>query len=396
VVRSEGTVTARMATQQPREVSARSVVGVAGGSAPGVVTFSEGLITQVRPLGKGLAEFEILAPGFIDLQFNGCSSTDVATADGSDWDQIAANLSSHGVTTWCPTLVTASDDDIAAAIARIRSSATHEAASMPRIAGVHLEGPYISVLGAHRAEHARNSVDPSFAENLDPSVRIVTLAPEIRGATDAIAALRRRGVVVSLGHSACTAEQAHAAADAGASLVTHLGNAMGGFHHRSPGLLGAALADERLRVGLIADLEHVHHDVIRMAFAAKGPDGVVLVTDSVAVSAGTVGPVELEPHGGGAAAARLRDGTLAGSALTMDRAVSNCVVAAGVRLEDAVRSASTTPARALGLSDRGEIAPGLRADLVALAWEDRSKTLRVEAVWTGGVLSWLAPGESVC
>jgi N-acetylglucosamine-6-phosphate deacetylase len=374
-----------MASASSFSVSARTVLGAFGTVSPGTVTVAGGLVTEVGPLRGGAPEFEILAPGFVDLQCNGSGSVDVASADGSDWERIGATLASHGVTTWCPTLVTAPDEDTVASVARIASAKRAAAAATPEIAGVHLEGPYLTVLGAHRPEYARTSVDASFAESLDPSVRIVTLAPELPGAMQAIRTLAAKGVVVSLGHSGCSAEQAHEAASAGACLVTHLGNATGVFHQRSPGLFGAALADERLAVGLIADLEHVHTDVLRMAFASKGADGVVLVSDSVAVSAGTVGPVAFE-HGGTRSAARLPDGTLAGSALTIDRAVDNCVSVAGVRVEDAVKAASTTPARILGLYDRGKIAPGLRADLVGLATEEGA--LSVEAVWIAGEMAW--------
>jgi N-acetylglucosamine-6-phosphate deacetylase len=374
-----------MAQASSFSVSARTVLGAFGAVSPGTVTVAGGVVHELGPLSGASPEFEILAPGFVDLQCNGAGSVDVASAEGSDWQVIAAELVSHGVTTWCPTLVTAPDEDTAASVARIGAARKAAGPGSPEIAGAHLEGPYITVFGAHRAEHARSSVEASFAESLDPCVRIVTLAPELPGAMQAITALAANAVVVSLGHSGCSAEQAHEAASAGARLVTHLGNATGVFHQRSPGLFGAALADERLAVGLIADLEHVHADVLRMAFQSKGADGVVLVSDSVAVSAGTVGPVEFGHHGVHRAA-RLADGTLAGSALTMERAVDNCVSAAGVRVEDALKAASTTPARILGMTDRGAIAPGLRADLVALG--TGAGHLSVDAVWIAGELAW--------
>jgi N-acetylglucosamine-6-phosphate deacetylase len=279
----------------------------------------------------------------------------------------------------------------------------------PQIAGIHLEGPFITVAGAHSVEHIRASIESAWVSELDPAVRVVTLAPELPGAGRAIAELVARDVLVSLGHSSCSAEQAHEAAYAGARLVTHLGNATGPFHQRRPGLLGAALADDRLAVSLIADLEHVHPDLLRIAFSAKPSGGVVLVTDAVATAAGTVGPVVFERDGDAnhdrarAAPARLADGTLAGSALTMERAVSNVVNHAGIAIPDAVRAASTTPAELLGLHDRGAIVPGRRADLVGLRWVDEpgerslagegERSLAVEAVWLCGRLVWVAPRD---
>lgn len=375
---------------QSRELSARVVVGADSVLSPGVVAIRGELIDDVGPLGGGAPDFDVLAPGFVDLQVNGIGRIDVATADGDDWVALNESLLAQGVTTWCPTLVTARDEDIERACKRVSLAISDVSSGRPAIAGVHLEGPFITVAGAHRVEHIREVLDSSWVSSLDPAVRVVTLAPEVPGARQAIPRLTSKNILVSLGHSACTAEQAHEAADAGARLVTHLGNATGPFHQRSPGLLGAALSDERLAVSLIADLEHVHPDLLRLAFSAKGPGGVVLVTDAVAAEAGAVGPVALDRDRERGAPARLADGTLAGSVLTMDRAISNVVISARVTIPEAVRAASTTPAELLGLRDRGAIAPGRRADLVALRWVEkgRERSLRVEAVWLAGRLAW--------
>jgi N-acetylglucosamine-6-phosphate deacetylase len=189
--------------------------------------------------------------------------------------------------------------------------------------------------------------------------------------------LAARGVLVSLGHSTASYEQAVAGAEAGARLVTHLFNGMAPLHHRTPGLVGAALADGRLAVSLIADLVHVHPAALAAAFAAKGKDATVLVTDAVAWNRPTHAHRAIA-HGADGVP-RLLDGTLAGSALTMDGAVRNVVGVAGVALDCAISAASTNPARLLALDDRGAIVPGRRADLVAL-----SASLAVETVWVGG------------
>ena len=205
-------------------------------------------------------------------------------------------------------------------------------------------------------------------------MRIVTLAPEADPDLAGTRMLAAAGVVVAIGHSTATYAEARAAADAGATLVTHLFNGMAPFHHRHPGLAGAALDDARLTPSLIADLVHVHPAALRLAIGAKR--SVALVTDAVAVGAGTVGDVVMEERDG---AARLADGTLAGSVLTMDRAVRN-VVDLGFSLVRAVEMASAVPAQILGSDDRGRLEPGRRADIVAL---DRV-SLAVRAVWVGG------------
>ncbi len=234
---------------------------------------------------------------------------------------------------------------------------------------------------ARRERIVANSIiepDLKWIAALPEVVALTTLAPETDGAVEAIEAFVRRHVVVSLGHSTASFEQATAGADAGATLVTHLFNGMGPLHHREPGLLGGALSDDRLTVSVIADLVHVHPGAIRFAFAAKTAARVALVTDAVAWQAGAVGGSALRLVDG---APRLEDGTLAGSVLTMDRAIANVVQRCGVSLEDALRAAATTPAALLGLADRGELAVGRRADLVALDGE-----LQCAATWIGGAL----------
>lgn len=315
-----------------------------------------------------------LVPGFVDLQVNGIGDHDVGSAD-ADWGALDDALLRQGVTSWCPTLTSRPLEAYSAALDRLAEAAARTG-SRPRIAGVHLEGPFLAPAraGAHPAEHLRPP-DIAWLESLPDLVRLVTLAPELPGASAAIEALTSRQVVVALGHSAATAQQTAAAADRGATLVTHLFNAMPPFHHRRPGPVAAALTDPRLTVSLIADLVHVAPEALRLAFAAKGPAGVALVTDAVAIGSERFG-ARLALHEG---APRLPDGTIAGSALTMDRAVANVVRHAEVPLERAVGAAAATPARVLGLTDRGRIAPGARADLVAL-----DDDLTVSAVWVGG------------
>ena len=354
------------------------------------VVVEDGRITEVRP-ALGPVPDVVLVPGFVDLQVNGIGAVDVAGATAAGWTALDEALLAQGVTTWCPTIITAPLDALEASLAGVAAAARRDAGARPEIAGAHLEGPFLAVHGAHRGEFVRAVVDRRWLESLDDVLRIVTLAPELPGAIDAVHALHDRGVLASLGHSACTAEVAFEAIEAGARLVTHLGNAMGPLHHRAPGLLGAALADDRVSVSVIADLVHTHPLFVRTAFAAKSAQGVALVTDAVATSAGST--VAGSAVAGSAGPPRLADGTLAGSVLTMDGAVSNVVSHCDVALTDAVAAASTTPARLLGLDDRGALAPGRRADLVALE-EKGDGRWGVASVWVAGTPAWSAPPES--
>ena len=340
------------------------------------VEIADGLITAINPSGSG-APGRTLVPGFVDLQVNGVEDVDVADAEGDAWERLDELLVAQGVTCWCPTLVTAPLAAYGPALDRITAAAARPVTGRPHIAGAHLEGPFLGgAPGAHPADLIV-PIDVDWLRRLPPIVSVVTLAPEVADAEEAIRLLAGRGVLVSLGHSTATYEQAIAGADAGARLVTHLFNGMGPLHHRKPGLAGAGLADDRLAVSLIADLVHVHPAVLRAVFAAKGANGTVLVTDAVAWRRTTHAGLDISIEEQGAP--RLADGTLAGSALTMDAAVRHVVERAGVALVDAVAAAATTPARLLGLADRGAIEIGRRADLVAL-----TPSLEIEAVWIGG------------
>ena len=320
----------------------------------------------------------VLVPGFIDLQINGVDAVDFAQADRAGWRVALQDQARHGVTACCPTLVSAPLPSYTEPLTVALAVASDDDATGAAVLGVHLEGPFLGgAPGAHVVEHLR-PVDRAWLagllERMPGLVRIVTLAPEADPELAGTRMLAAAGVVVAIGHSTATYTEARAAADAGATLVTHLFNGMAPLHHREPGLAGAALDDERLTPSLIADLVHVHPAALRLAIRAKR--SVALVTDAVAVDAGTVGDVVMQERDG---AARLADGTLAGSVLTMDRAVRN-VVDLGFSLARAVEMASTVPAAILRCADRGRLVAGRRADIVAL---DR-ESLAVRAVWVGG------------
>ncbi|HYV60865.1 MAG TPA: amidohydrolase family protein [Acidimicrobiia bacterium] len=363
---------------------ASSAVCAPGPPEPGWVAIDDGLIIDrgsgPPPVGALDAGSALLAPGLIDLQVNGVDDDDFATADAAGWRRAARAQLERGVTAFCPTLVTAPLDRYDDALEHV-SAARHDLAGapLPSVLGVHLEGPFLGgAPGAHPVDLVR-AVDLAWLQHLLAAfpdvVTIVTLAPEADPGLAATRFLSDRGVTVALGHSTATYDEVHAAADAGARLVTHLFNGMAPLHHREPGLAGAALEDERLTPTLIADLVHVHPAALRLAIAHKR--NVALVTDRVA----TVG-LRVSEDG----TARLADGTIAGSTLTMDGAVRN-VVATGVAVERAIEMATVIPAGALGLTDRGRLAPGTRADIVAFD----PASLAVRGVWVTGELAFGAP-----
>ena len=363
--------------------------------APGTVIVRGGRITDVRAGRPGASVPHValdggtLGPGLVDLQVNGFAGIDFSTADPAAVRTAAAAIARTGVTAFLPTLVTAPVDELAAAVGRLaaaREELTGTATAQPF--GVHVEGPFLSAThpGAHNPRWLRDPDPDAVAAIVDGApgaVRILTLAPERAGALEAIAALAERGVVVSIGHSDATAAQVRAALHAGARKVTHLFNAQRGLHHREPGVVGVALTDPRVTSGLIADLHHVAPEAGRIALAAA-PGRLLLVTDAAAAAgmppgSYTLGGTPIEQPADGPP---LRpDGTIAGSALTLDRAVANAV-ALGLDLVDAVAAASTLPADLVGEPDRGRLRPGARADLVWLGDD-----LRARATWVCGRLA---------
>jgi len=322
---------------------------------PGWVAIDQGQIIEVGTGAPpdGAEEVEgILAPGFVDLQVNGHGDVDFAAADVPALRRASDALAGTGTTSFCPTVVSrelATYDEVLSRLGEIG-------------VGIHLEGPFLGgAVGAHDPRHVRPlDLQPLLALVERHPVAMVTLAPEADPGFRGVRALAERGVLVALGHSTATYDEVVAATDAGARVVTHLFNAMVGFHHREPGLVGAALDDRRLVPTLIADLVHVHPAALRVAIAAT--PRAVLVSDAVARGTG-----------------RRPDGTLAGSEITLADAVRN-VASIGIPVERAVAMASTIPSDLLGLADRGRIEVGQRADLVVLD----PRTLRVDRTVRAG------------
>lgn len=308
----------------------------------------------------------LVAPGYLDAQCNGAFGIDLA-AEPERVHELAARLPAHGVTSWCPTLVTSPPDRVdrildAAADpgGTVTSGPTPSPAA--HIVGVHLEGPVLNPLrkGAHpeRLLRAPHDVDATRWTRRD-GVVLVTLAPELPGALDLVRTLCRQGVAVAAGHTDATPAELDAAAAAGVAAVTHLCNGMPPFHHRRPGPVGWTLGHDRAVAGLIADGAHLDPLVVRAVFRALGGRRTMLVSDVVAAAG----------RAGAGAVATLADGTLAGATTFLDACVRNLAAFTGCPPETAIRCATEVPARLLGARDRGRLAPGRRADLVLLTPE---------------------------
>jgi N-acetylglucosamine-6-phosphate deacetylase len=324
----------------------------------------------------------VLAPGFIDLQVNGGGGVllnDQPTADGMR--AIARAHRRFGTTACLPTLITDTRERMRSAVAAARSVAGHDG-----VLGLHLEGPFISPKrpGIHRADRI---TQPSagdleeLGELAGAGRSLVTLAPECVPA-GFVRTLASKGVRISVGHSEASAAVVMQAVADGATGVTHLFNAMPPLSAREPGIVGTALSERRLTAGLIVDGIHVDPVSVRTAFMAKGADRIALVTDAMPTVGTSLDRFELMGRTIRLAAGRLtsEEGTLAGAHLDMASAVRNAVRLAQLPLEDALRAASLTPARFLGLdNERGALVSGARADLVALDQE-----LRVIATWVDG------------
>nr|WP_042190859.1 N-acetylglucosamine-6-phosphate deacetylase [Kibdelosporangium sp. MJ126-NF4]CEL19646.1 N-acetylglucosamine-6-phosphate deacetylase [Kibdelosporangium sp. MJ126-NF4]CTQ94554.1 N-acetylglucosamine-6-phosphate deacetylase (EC 3.5.1.25) [Kibdelosporangium sp. MJ126-NF4] len=357
-----------------------------GFTGPVSVHIEDGRIADVTEGADGDAASGLLTPGLVDIQVNGAFGADFAEIDNDGMRRIVRNLPRTGVTRFLPTLITADLHRLLEQARTVLAAVSTVNGSGARSLGVHLEGPFLSPKrpGVH---------DPSLmveptAERINAvlelrdALRMVTLAPELPGGFEAVKRLTEAGVLVAVGHTDATGAETAKAADLGAQMVTHLFNAQRGLGHREPGVPGVALVDERYTLGLIADLAHVGADACRLVFKAAG-DRVALVTDAVAAAGMPPGVYRL----GGAdvllsddGVPRSAEGTIAGSALTLDRAIRN-VISIGVDPVTAFRAATVVPADAIGESAMGRIEPGALADLVL--WDDE---LRPSKVWVEGKL----------
>lgn len=345
------------------------------------VAFSDGVIAAVAPTDEvDAADATTLTfpdgtavPGFVDTHTHGYGGDDATAASAEAYVGIAESVTRHGVTTVLPTTMSATRSTLADA-ARAFADAARREHDGAALAGLHLEGPHLNPdrAGAQDASVFRRP-DPDELDALlglaDGAIRRVTIAPELPGAGEYVRRATEADVVVSAGHTDADYEAATAGFDAGVSMTTHLFNGMRPFHHRAPGVLGAALTRDDVAVEVIADMHHLHPAAIDLAVRAVGVENAVLVTDAVPVTGLGDGEYRL-----GGRDIVVEDGVctlreenrLAGSTLTMDTAVQNLRNEVGYPLADAARMASTNPAPAVGLSDRGRLREGYRGDVAVL------------------------------
>lgn len=365
-------------------LSAAQLLTRSGLSGPGWVRVDGDTLAEVS-LGPAPAGAEdlgevVLAPGLIDSHAHGGGGA--AFTDGPDAARtaLAAHLA-HGTTSMMASLVTDTIDELAAQVAALAPLV-----ETGELLGIHLEGPWLSP--CHKGAHDPGKLVAPSRADLDRlllthpgAVRMVTLAPELDGGIDAVARCAELGVVAAIGHSDATADVAAASLSGGATVATHLFNAMRPLHHREPGIIGVCLTDPDVAVELICDGVHVHPTIVRHVARTVG-ERLLLVTDAMAAAGAPdgrylLGPLDVDVVDG---VARLEsNGAIAGSTLTLDRAVRFAVAEAGMTPSDALLAATATPARVHGLTDRGLLHAGLRADLVVL-----SPSLDVRGVMRGG------------
>lgn len=358
-----------------------SNIFVHGKFSAGSLTISDGQIEKVEIKGPQRAGLPFMLPGFVDIHVHGSCGYDFLSPGGG-YEEISQCLVRNGVTSFMPTFAAAPSKSILSSIlafSRAKCSGADPFA-------IHLEGPFISPArkGAQNPVFMRTpdiGELKRYTEASGGKIGLVTLAPELPGSEEFVRYCVQNSIVCSIGHSDATFEQAAASFRWGITVVNHSFNAMSPLHHRKPGVVGAMLLSDNVYCELIADGFHVSPGAVRLLAKNVGPEHIVLITDGIMAQNAGDGEYETEAfrfvvkNG----AAMLRDGTLAGSTLTMDSALRNMLSMTSLSLEKVVPMLTSNPCRAAGLNDRGEIEKGRRADLVIL-----DETMNVTGTYVEG------------
>lgn len=369
----------------PLIISNATIYTETGKIAPGFIELVDGKIKNFGPMDqmpdpRGVKVIELsegyhIIPGMIDVHIHGAGGSDAMDATAEALDTIASHLPPEGTTAFLATTITQAPENIEAALENAAHYIEqHQAPGKAECVGIHLEGPFINKkrAGAQPLEYIINPDREQFAkwqELANGQIRLVTLAPEEPGGLELTRYLKETGVIASVGHSDADFHQIDAAIDAGLSHVTHLFNGMKGFHHREPGVAGAALLRDELMVEMIMDGIHIQRDSVKVAYKLIAPERIVLITDAMrakCLKSGTydLGGQEVTVNG---IDARLADGTLAGSILKMKDAFKNMHEFVGCSIEQLIQMTSTNAAKELKIDDRkGSIAVGKDADIVVL------------------------------
>ncbi|MBS3787478.1 N-acetylglucosamine-6-phosphate deacetylase [Candidatus Bipolaricaulota bacterium] len=327
-----------------------------------------------------------LAPGFIDLQVNGAGGVDFLTCQSDDLERASEFLLTHGTTSFLGTIITQPPEAMNAAVTKLSG------ANMKNLLGIHIEGPFLSKLarGTHNASHVLEPDLETFKTitgDKEEDIRLFTFAPELKKAKDLLGWIQSIGALPSVGHSKASYDTVNEFLDLGVSSFTHLFNGMENFHHRNPGPVGAALNSGSF-VGIIADGQHLHPATVELVKNAKDSERVYLVTDAIAAAGMDEGRYVLgdQPIIVNDRLARLDNGTIAGSTLTLEKAARNYMKFTGVSLVDAVKAVTVNPAKLLGMEDEiGTMDLGSRADFVVFdrKLEVRTVIIDGEIVYDG-------------
>lgn len=376
----------------PSGVLERGVLQVRGGRIAAVVPLQEWERNRDASVPVRDGERARAVPGFVDVHVHGGGGYDFMTGNAGSLEEICLFHASKGTTSLLATTVTAEHGALKRAVGMIVREMKRGNRGA-EVAGIHLEGPYLNPVraGAQSPAHIRPADLDEIREYWELSegcVRLVTLAPEREKGMEALRFFRERGVTVSIGHSDATLAETRTAVSEGASHITHLFNGMRPFHHREPGLAGAALMLPELTVEMICDGVHIHPDAVRYVWQTKPRERIVLITDCMSPAGGPDGTYMF-----GGSPAVMRDGilhlvnpdgtegSLAGSTLTLDRALRNVMRWTGASLEDVLPALTIQPARQAGIADRkGSLEPGKDADFVLL--DDGCEVLQT---WVKGV-----------